>query len=80
VPEYVSLEDIIPFIRRLLLVELKETDALLFDVRDNPGGYVYFAQALVQLFKGTSKHVKYRLVKNSIHDELISQYEDPESE
>ena len=69
----------IPIIRRLLIVDLRDTDALLFDLRDNPGGYVYFAQALVQLFKGTSKHLKYRIVKNNVHDELIGSI-DPFSE
>jgi hypothetical protein len=37
-------------IRNLLLNELKDTEALLFDLRDNGGGSVQFAETIPQLF------------------------------
>lgn len=37
-------------IATLLTTSLKNTDYLLFDVRDNPGGYLTYANLLPQLF------------------------------
>jgi hypothetical protein len=43
-------EDMIGMIRNLLESELKETEALIIDLRDNGGGFVPLADGLTQLF------------------------------
>ena len=58
-------------IRRLLLKELKDTDALLFDVRDNADGDFEYAQSLVQFFKGSSSHIKFSILKNNIMEKYV---------
>ncbi|KAL2914878.1 hypothetical protein HK105_205620 [Polyrhizophydium stewartii] len=41
----------IQYIRKLLANELKDTAAVVFDLRNNPGGYISFANYLPQLFR-----------------------------
>lgn len=49
-PEKLSDTEFITLIRELLLRKLKDTDGLILDLRDNPGGYIYLGESMVQLF------------------------------
>lgn len=50
VPEKLSDAQTVLELRRLLETEFKDTDGLIFDVRDNGGGSLWLADRLVQLF------------------------------
>jgi C-terminal processing protease CtpA/Prc len=69
----VPLRKAILIIRSLLLNQFKETNGVLFDVRDSPGGTIHYAATLVQLFKGESSHVYDRYRRNNVTDEIIKQ-------
>jgi hypothetical protein len=63
---------VIKLIRGLLINQLRNTDGLLIDVRDNPGGFVSFASSLAQFFKSNAVHHRAMLIKDLINDQIIS--------
>lgn len=50
VPEKLTTDEVVKEVKKLLQNELSKTDGLIFDLRSNGGGYIYLAEALVQLF------------------------------
>nr|KAJ3418073.1 hypothetical protein HK105_000394 [Polyrhizophydium stewartii] len=59
-----------------LLNELKDTDSIVFDLRDNGGGSIFFVKAIPQLFKpdfpeSSSKYLRNKIGYNSL---VASQY------
>lgn len=49
-PEIENTATVISLIQDLLEEELSSTDGLIFDVRDNGGGYINLAEGIIQLF------------------------------
>lgn len=65
---------VIAEIRRLLLGELADTDGLIFDVRNNGGGYIYLADVLPQLFSREDAQVlKFRLLNNGLNYRIYNE-------
>ncbi len=63
-------------IRDLLQEENTQTDGLIINVSNNPGGYIYYAEALPGLFtKKTSKTHDFRLLNSELNQYLFL-YED----
>nr|MBA2404183.1 immune inhibitor A [Bdellovibrionales bacterium] len=50
VPEKLTTDEVILEVKKILLKDFAKTDGLIFDLRNNGGGYIYLAEALVQLF------------------------------
>ncbi|KAL2912166.1 hypothetical protein HK105_208368 [Polyrhizophydium stewartii] len=53
-------------IRSLLVNELKDTDSIVFDLRDNGGGSIFFANAIPQLFKPDFHESSAQYLRNKI--------------
>ncbi|KAH6568226.1 hypothetical protein BASA60_008737 [Batrachochytrium salamandrivorans] len=58
-------------IRDLLVNQLKDTDAILFDIRDNGGGLVHAADGIIQLFKLDATASTFRYLKNDATESLF---------
>jgi hypothetical protein len=50
VPEKLTDKELVLEVKKILLTNLAKTDGLIFDLRNNGGGYISIAEALVQLF------------------------------
>ncbi len=80
---YLRLESFVPAngvdftvseVRRLLIEELADTDGLIFDVRNNGGGYISLADMLPQLFKKTDAEVlKSRLLNTDLNNRIFNE-------
>ncbi|KAH6584431.1 hypothetical protein BASA61_007459 [Batrachochytrium salamandrivorans] len=75
--EETNLIFLILTIRELLVNQLKDTDSVLFDVRDNPGGLGPAADAIIQLFKPDVTASQFRYLKNDVTKDLF--YKGPKS-
>jgi hypothetical protein len=64
-------------VRNLLINELKDTDALVIDMRDNGGGLISMADTLPQLFGGAKPVVPNaaRAVVSSVNNNLFAAME-----
>jgi hypothetical protein len=67
-----SIEEAIKLIRSLLVNQLRNTDGLLIDVRDNPGGFVSFASSIAQFFKSKAVHHRAMLVQEQVNDQILN--------
>lgn len=56
VPEVLSVPEVIVTVKKLLLNELKNTDGMILDLRNNGGGMIGLGEGLVQLF--TPKNIQ----------------------
>lgn len=50
IPEKLTVDEVVQEVKKILLQDFANTDGLIFDLRNNGGGYIYLAEALVQLF------------------------------
>ena len=50
VPEKLTDEELVLEVKKILLTNLAKTDGLIFDLRNNGGGWINIAESLVQLF------------------------------
>ncbi|KAJ3389984.1 hypothetical protein HDU92_000730 [Lobulomyces angularis] len=66
-----SEDQIVLLIRDLLVNELKDTHAVLFDLRGNPGGYISLADAIPSLFKTPFISNPARTVVSKVNDEIF---------
>ena len=64
-PEVLSNDETVIKIRNLLLNELRDTDGLVIDLRDNQGGQIPFAEKIVQLFSPKEVLPLQYILKNS---------------
>jgi len=64
-PEVLSNDETVIKIRDLLLNELRDTDGLVIDLRDNGGGQIPFAEKIVQLFSPKEVTPLEYILKNS---------------
>lgn len=64
-PEVLTAMDTIYLVKHLLENELANTDGLILDLRDNGGGTIAFAEALVQLFTPVAIQPQGFRLKNS---------------
>ncbi|KAJ1344796.1 hypothetical protein BSLG_000311 [Batrachochytrium salamandrivorans] len=58
-------------IRYLLVNQLKNTDAILFDIRGNSGGLVHATDGIIQLFKSDATASTFRYLKNDATKSLF---------
>lgn len=56
VPEVLTVPEVIAAVKKLLLNELKSTDGMILDLRNNGGGMIGLGEGLVQLF--TPKNIQ----------------------
>ncbi|KAH6594699.1 hypothetical protein BASA50_006376 [Batrachochytrium salamandrivorans] len=68
---------LIETIRDLLVGQLKDTDAILFDIRGNSGGSIPAADGIIQLFKPDVTASQFRYLKNDVTKDLF--YKGPKS-
>ncbi|KAJ3391832.1 hypothetical protein HDU92_008800 [Lobulomyces angularis] len=66
-----GIDGTVRLIRSLLLKELQDTDALIFDVRNNPGGKIDFADAIPLLFSRNAKPTQARAVVHPINKDIF---------
>ena len=68
-----NVQLVIDEIRRLLVGDLASTDGLIFDVRNNGGGYIELADKLPQLFARTNAQVLgFRLLNNDLNHRIFN--------
>ena len=61
-------------IRRLIFTEFEDTDALIFDVRNNGGGSIVLADKMPQLFMpGDAKAIQARLLNTDLNRRLFNE-------
>ncbi len=60
----------------LLTTVLQDTDFLLFDVRDNPGGFLTYANVLPQLFVPQIRIASVRAVANELNKGLFKKLQE----
>ncbi|KAH6583795.1 hypothetical protein BASA61_007854 [Batrachochytrium salamandrivorans] len=58
-------------IRDLLVNQLKDTDAILLDIRGNPGGSISSADGIIQLFRSDATASQFRYLKNDATESLF---------
>ncbi|KAH9277361.1 hypothetical protein BASA83_000228 [Batrachochytrium salamandrivorans] len=75
--EETSFMFLISIMRDLLIKQLKDTDAILFDVRGNPGGLISGADGIIQLLKPDATASQFRYLKNEVTKDLF--YKGPTS-
>ncbi|KAJ3079083.1 hypothetical protein HK102_004041 [Quaeritorhiza haematococci] len=71
-PSASTADGSIRILRRLLVNELKDTDALVIDIRDNGGGLADFADSIPQLFVGGFKPTKARALISEINRQMFN--------
>jgi hypothetical protein len=59
-------------IRDLLINQLKDTDAVLFDVRSNGGGSITLAESISQLFRTEVESTSARALVTNINQKLFA--------
>ncbi|KAH6576588.1 hypothetical protein BASA60_004463 [Batrachochytrium salamandrivorans] len=57
--------------RDLLVNQLKDTDAILLDIRGNPGGSISSADGIIQLFRSDFTASQFRYLKNEVTESLF---------
>jgi C-terminal processing protease CtpA/Prc len=68
VPEKLSVDEVISEVARILKTEFKATQGVIFDVRNNGGGYIALAEKMVQLFTPrTVQPLGFRLKNSSMN-------------
>lgn len=68
VPEKLSVDAAITEVARILQSEFKNTQGVIFDIRNNGGGYIAFAELMVQLFTPrTVQPLEFRLKNSSMN-------------
>lgn len=68
VPEELSVDEVIAEVARILKTEFKGTQGVIFDVRNNGGGYIALAEKMVQLFTPrTVQPLEFRLKNSSMN-------------
>ncbi len=68
VPEKLSVDEVIAEVARILKTEFKATQGVIFDVRNNGGGYIALAEKMVQLFTPrTVQPLGFRLKNSSMN-------------
>jgi|GEM_PF-2418865 len=68
VPEKLSVDELIAEIARILKTEFRATQGVIFDVRNNGGGYIALAEKMVQLFTPkTVQPLEFRLKNSSMN-------------
>ncbi|NNG01062.1 MAG: hypothetical protein HKM93_16855 [Desulfobacteraceae bacterium] len=71
---YFNVNRTVNEIRRLLLEELSDTDGLIFDVRNNGGGYINLADRLPQLFMPEEAQVlKSRFLNTDLNRKIMNE-------
>lgn len=69
-----SVDFTIGEVRRLLMGELADTDGVIFDVRNNGGGYISLADKLPQLFsRKDAKVLGFRLLNNDLNWRIFNE-------
>ncbi|KAH9248020.1 hypothetical protein BASA81_014358 [Batrachochytrium salamandrivorans] len=58
-------------IRDLLVNQLKDTDAILLDIRGNPGGSISSADGIIQLFRSDFTASQFRYLKNDHRESFL---------
>ncbi|MCF2858690.1 S41 family peptidase [Pseudoalteromonas sp. SMS1] len=67
-------EDAVWIVSSLMQNELANTDALVFDVRNNPGGNIIYADELVQLFSAKqTRPTELRFINSDINHHLMNE-------
>ncbi|KZN33188.1 S41 family peptidase [Pseudoalteromonas luteoviolacea] len=67
-------EDAVWIVSSLMQNELANTDALVFDVRNNPGGNIIYADELVQLFSAEqTRPTELRFINSDINHHLMNE-------
>jgi hypothetical protein len=66
-----SDQNAVDIIRSLLLKELKDTKAVVFDLRDNGGGSIVFAETLPQLFGANIEANNYRAIVSKVNEKIF---------
>ncbi|KAH6586062.1 hypothetical protein BASA50_000767 [Batrachochytrium salamandrivorans] len=69
--EYTSFLFLALTIRNLLVKQLKDTDAILFDIRGNDGGSISGADGIIQLFKSDVTASQFRYLKNEVTRDIF---------
>ncbi|KAH9250534.1 hypothetical protein BASA81_011639 [Batrachochytrium salamandrivorans] len=72
-----AVEKAIMIIRSLLVNELSNTNSVIYELRDNPGGNTRFAEGMVQLFKPGFKPFGDRYLINNITFNFFVNGKDP---
>ncbi|KAH9275640.1 hypothetical protein BASA83_001929 [Batrachochytrium salamandrivorans] len=72
-----AVEKAIMIIRSLLVNELSNTNSVIYELRDNPGGNTRFAEGMVQLFKPGFKPFGDRYMINNITFNFFVNGKDP---
>ncbi len=68
VPDKLSVDALINEVARILKTEFKGTQGVIFDVRNNGGGYIALAEKMVQLFTPrTVQPLEFRLKNSSMN-------------
>lgn len=58
-----------------MLNQLSETDGLIIDVRGNPGGFVSYAESLVQMFTGQNVEAYgFRVLRSNLNDFVFTNF------
>lgn len=78
VPEKLTVDEVILEVKRILLKDFAKTDGLIFDLRNNGGGYIFLAEGLVQLFTPKNPSPMNFVLKNS-HANRHFMYQSPTS-
>ncbi|KAJ3224138.1 hypothetical protein HK099_000188 [Clydaea vesicula] len=63
-------ETVVKAIRDVLVNQFKDTDALVLDLRSNPGGWVYLADAIPQFFKPDYTPATARFLMAPLNDKI----------
>ncbi|KAH9274542.1 hypothetical protein BASA83_003178 [Batrachochytrium salamandrivorans] len=72
-----AIEKAIMIIRSLLVNEFKDTNSVMYDLRDNPGGSTKFADTMVQFFKFGFEPYSDSFLINNITFNLFVRGKDP---
>ncbi|KAJ3077638.1 hypothetical protein HK102_005071, partial [Quaeritorhiza haematococci] len=71
-PAKVGSEGTIQLIRNLLVNELKDTDALVFDIRDNGGGLIDLADGIPQFFVSNFQPTGARALVSKVNEQVFN--------
>jgi C-terminal processing protease CtpA/Prc len=80
VPEKMNINELIQEIKKILFKDFAKTDGLIFDLRNNGGGYIAIAEKLVQLFTPKNPIPLNFILKNSAANRHVMYEAEPDDE
>lgn len=80
IPEKMTITELIQEIKKILYKDFAQTDGLIFDLRNNGGGYIALAEKLVQLFTPKNPTPLNFILKNSAANRHVMYEAEPDDE